>query len=106
MTVFGSIEEILDFAIAGESASYQLYKELAKRAENEQMRKVLAEFAQEELDHRAKLEELREKKRPVIPAGKVAELKLADYVSEAAPDAEMRDSHKIGTMCVCFAGDF
>jgi rubrerythrin len=53
------------------------------------MRKVLAEFAQEELDHRAKLEELREKKRPVIPAGKVAELKIADYVSEAAPDSEM-----------------
>jgi rubrerythrin len=88
MTAFGSIEEILDFAIAGESTSYQLYRELAKRAENEQMQKVLAEFAQEELGHRAKLEELREKKRPVIPAERISELKIADYVSEAAPDSE------------------
>jgi rubrerythrin len=89
MTVFGSIEEILDFAIGGETASYQLYKDMAARVESEQMQKVLTGFAREELDHRAKLEELKDKKTPVVPAEKSVDLKIADYVADVAPGSDM-----------------
>jgi predicted AlkP superfamily phosphohydrolase/phosphomutase len=89
MMVFGSIEEILDFAIAGEIASYELYKDMAKQAADEEMKKVLAGFTQEEIGHRAKLEELKEKKTNVIPGEKVVELKIADYVADVVPHPGM-----------------
>ena len=51
-----SIDEILEFAITREIEAYQLYMYIAKRAENYQIRKVCEDFAQEELEHKAKLE--------------------------------------------------
>jgi rubrerythrin len=48
--------EILEFAIRREQESYNFYMALASKVEAEQIRQVLEELAQEELDHKAKLE--------------------------------------------------
>lgn len=57
MKNFGSVDEILDFAIGREIEAFQLYIELAGKVEKPQMRKVLKAFAIEEQEHKAKLEE-------------------------------------------------
>ena len=51
-----SIDEILEFAIAREVEANQLYKYLAKRMKNPEMCKVCEDFAEEELEHKSKLE--------------------------------------------------
>lgn len=83
-----SINEVLDFAIAGEVKSQELYMEMAAKAENPWMRKTLERLAQEEQQHRAKLEK--------VKAGKIAlgreqvdDLGIADTLEEIKPDASM-----------------
>ena len=52
MEEFGSIEEILDFAIEGETEASRFYTDLAGQMENPVMRKVFESFAKEELGHK------------------------------------------------------
>jgi rubrerythrin len=47
--------EIFEFAIFREIAAYNLYMALTKIVSNPQMRKVLKDFAKEELQHKEKL---------------------------------------------------
>jgi len=49
-------DEILEFAIAREIEANRFYMALAKRVESPEMRKVLEDFAKEELEHKALLE--------------------------------------------------
>jgi len=56
MAKFVPIDDILEFAVAREAESHQLYKVLADRAQNPAMRELILEFAAEELEHKAKLE--------------------------------------------------
>jgi len=48
--------EIFEFAIFREIAAYNFYMALTKVVSNPEMRKVLKEFAKEELQHKEKLE--------------------------------------------------
>ena len=58
-----SVNRILDFAIAREMEANKLYTDLAVRIDNPAMRKVLEDFAEEELEHKKKLE--------AVKAGKI-----------------------------------
>ncbi|MBC8472553.1 MAG: ferritin family protein [Planctomycetes bacterium] len=88
MDEFNSIEEILDFAIAGEAEASQFYMDLAGQMENPAMREVFESFAKEELGHKAKLEGV--KKGNIQPkAGEVADLKIADYMVDIQPSPNM-----------------
>lgn len=51
-----SDQEILEFAISREVEAYHFYKALAERVESLRMRKVFEELAEEELEHKEKLE--------------------------------------------------
>jgi len=51
-----SDEEILQFAIAREIEAYNFYLALAERVESPQIEKLFQDLAQEELEHKAKLE--------------------------------------------------
>jgi len=51
-----SYEEILEFAIDREIDANQFYLALAERVDSTEMRKVFEDLAQEELEHKAKLE--------------------------------------------------
>lgn len=56
MTDFVPNEEILELAIAREEIANRLFLELAARAKNPEIRKVFEELAEEELEHKARLE--------------------------------------------------
>jgi rubrerythrin len=88
MTRFGSVDEILDFAIGREIEANRFYTELAERMDSPAMCEVLEEFAIEELGHRMKLEtvkagglELKEER--------VQSLEIADYVVEEEIRSDM-----------------
>jgi rubrerythrin len=51
-----SYEEILEFAISKEVEAYHFYMALAGRVDTEKMRTVFEDLAEEELEHKAKLE--------------------------------------------------
>ncbi|HUV63173.1 MAG TPA: ferritin family protein [Sedimentisphaerales bacterium] len=56
MSEVNSNEEILEFAIAREVEACYFYLALAGRVDNPRMRKVFEELAEEELEHKRKLE--------------------------------------------------
>jgi len=94
MKAFGSVDEILDFAIGKEEEAAQLYTSLASRSKKSWMRQVFEEFANEELGHKAKLLAIKEGKRLMPAAEKVMDLKIADYVMdvEASPALDYQDA--------------
>ena len=56
MSKVNSNQEILEFAIAKEAEAHHFYLALAGRVDNRGMGKVLEELAEEELEHKRKLE--------------------------------------------------
>jgi rubrerythrin len=88
MGEFGSIDEVLEFAVDREIEANQLYEDLAARAENPTMRKVFEDFAKEELGHKAKLEAMKISIVMVQPE-KVSDLKIADYIVDVEASEEM-----------------
>ena len=88
MDKFDSFEAILDFAIERESQAHEFYMELAGQVERAALRKTLEGFAKEELGHKAKLEAV--KKGQNFPsAGRVADLKMSDYLTDVEPSSDM-----------------
>lgn len=87
-----TVDEILDFAIAGEKAATQFYLELAAKMDNDAMKKVFEDFAAEEKNHKAILEGVKQGK--AFESGEVADLKIVDYVvdSDPRPDMEYQDA--------------
>ena len=73
-----SIEEILEFAISREVEAYHFYLALARRVNAQQLRKVFEDLAQEELEHKAKLE------LEIIKTGKT----VTEELPPPRPDSE------------------
>ena len=92
MKNFGSVDEILDFAIGREIEAFQLYIELSGKVEKPQMRKVLKAFAIEEQEHKAKLEEAKAE-GIVISDEEVGSLGIAEDIEggEFRPDMSYAD---------------
>ena len=89
MNNFGSMDEVLDFAIKGEEEAHRFYMGLAQNAEQASIRKVFEDFAQEELGHKKKLIGI---KTGTIgkPKGKmVADLRIGDYLVDIEPHPGM-----------------
>ncbi len=87
---FGSVNEILDFAIAREVEASEFYAALAAKTDAPAMKQAFADFAKEEQGHRARLEAV---KRGEYSFGAGAQelmgLGLADYLVEETPRAGM-----------------
>jgi rubrerythrin len=94
MKQFGSVDEILDFAIGKEEEAAQLYTNLGRQTQKSWMRQVFEEFANEELGHKQKLLAIKQGKRLLPAAEKVMDLKIADYVMDvkAGPDLDYQDA--------------
>ena len=92
MESFNSVDEFLDFAIGREIEAFKLYTELAGRVEKPEMRKVLEDFAEEELEHKMKLKAVKAGEL-VLKKEEVGSLGIADYVvgGEARPDMSYTD---------------
>jgi rubrerythrin len=89
MKTFGSVDELLDFAIGKEEEAAELYTRLGRQTEKSWMRQVFEEFAQEEKGHKAKLQAVKEGKHLLPAAGKVMDLKIADYVMDVEPSSDL-----------------
>ncbi len=87
---FGSVNDVLDFAIAREIEASEFYTGLAAKADVPAMKQVFADFAKEEQGHRARLEAV---KRGEYSFGAGAKqlmgLGLADYLVAEKPTAQM-----------------
>jgi len=89
MNNFGSVDEVLDFAIKGEEEAHGFYMDLAQNAERGAMRKVFEDFAREELGHKKKLQGI---KTGTLERGEgktVTDLKIGDYLVDIEPHPGM-----------------
>ena len=83
MTV-SAADRILDFAILNEEQAAGFYKRLAQRVKKEQVKQVFLDFAQEELSHKAKLEEIKSGKQLLLGDEKVTNLGIAEQIDDEA----------------------
>ncbi|MDP1621961.1 MAG: ferritin family protein [Bacteroidales bacterium] len=89
MKEFTSINDILDFAIGEEQAAVDFYLQLAAKSNNQQTKKVFEEYAEEEMRHKANLLSVRESGSFKLPDEKVRDLKIAEYLVDVKPSANM-----------------
>lgn len=89
MAEFTNTNDILDFAIQNEQNAVEFYNELAKTARTEDMRSTFAQFAQEEMGHKARLLKIKDEGIFNLPNSKVADLKIADYIVRSEIKGEM-----------------
>jgi len=89
MKEFASINDILDFAIIQEQEAVEFYTNLASRMKIEAMRIVFNEFAQEEMKHKAKIIDIKEKGIYLVSSEKISDLKISDYLVKADLGREM-----------------
>ena len=88
MKKISTMNDVLDFAIAGESKAVELYTKMAATVDNPWMRKTLEGFAQEELQHHKKLKAVRAGISVLKHEG-VSDLGLEDKLDDTEPTAEM-----------------
>lgn len=89
MQEFGSVNDVLDFAIGKEEEAFQLYFSLSQKMPNEDMRRVFKEFAAEEQHHKARLLEVKSGKQLLDAAERISDLKIGDYLIDVAPSEDM-----------------
>ena len=84
MQNFKSVNQILEFAIKDEQRASNLYADLAKRSQNDAMRRTFMQFSLEELGHKKRLERIKTGEKIVISDAKVQDLKIGDYLVEVS----------------------
>ena len=89
MKKWSSVDQVLDFAISEEEGAAAFYTQLAEGMENPVTRKIFVEFAKEEQKHKEKLLAVKGGKKFESPAGGVLDLKVAEYVVDVEPSADM-----------------
>ncbi len=92
MKTFNSVDEILDFAMKSEQEAVDFYSSLAEKMQNEEMKAVFLQFAQEEVGHKARLQKIKDENIFDMEVEKVNDLKISDYVVTAKPSEDMEYS--------------
>jgi rubrerythrin len=85
MPQFKNVDDVLNFAIAGEMEARDFYISLAKKADRPWMAEVFKEFAAEEEKHRMKLVQVKQGGDLTPLTERILDLKIADYLSDVAP---------------------
>jgi rubrerythrin len=88
MRKLSSMSDVLDFAISGESKSAELYTKMAATAEIPWMRKILEDFAQQELQHHEKLKAVRVGRNALV-CEKIGGLGIAEKLDDVEPRPDM-----------------
>ena len=88
MKQFGSVDEVLDFAISREIEAHTFYTELTEVVEKADLRQVLGGFAADELDHKVKLEALKAGRTRIRPE-EIGSLGIANSVEAIEPRPNM-----------------
>jgi rubrerythrin len=89
MNNLGSVDEILDFAMEREQEASDFYVEMAQKVKGDSMRRTFLTFSREELGHKAKLQAIKDNKALMGGERKVLDLKLADYLVDVQPAADL-----------------
>ena len=89
MQQWKSVDEVLDFAIGQEQQAFQFYTDLSARMDRPWMSEIFKSFAQEELGHKRKLEDIKTGKKLLPSQSKVLDLKIGDYLVDVEPTREM-----------------
>jgi rubrerythrin len=89
MTVFESVDALLDFAIEKEEEANKFYLDLAAKMEREHMKKVFEGFAAEEAKHKEKLTQVKSGKQLMPVESKITDLKIGDYLVDVEPTTDM-----------------
>lgn len=89
MSKFGSVDEVLDFAISREEEATAFYLQMAQRMDKPWMKKAFEDFADQELGHKDKLMAVKQGQTLAPAAGKITDLKIADYVVAAPVSPNM-----------------
>jgi len=88
METFESADALLDFAIAREEEAVEFYTDLAEKAQGA-ARKAFEDFAREEMGHKQKLLAVKAGRQLTPVEGKIADLKIADYVVDEEPAGQL-----------------
>ena len=89
---FGSVQEILEFAIQKEAEAHDFYLQWSGRMEKASMKKKLQDFANEEFKHKEKLTAIKTNKmqmQALSPEKEVIDLKIGDYLVDVDPSADL-----------------
>ena len=89
MNEWKSVDDLLDFAIQNEEEAAAFYRELASRAGGSAMKQAFEDYAKEEDGHKSKLLKLKASGTLGKAAGTVLDLKVADYLADVEPTADM-----------------
>ena len=89
MKQFDSVDDILDFAIGLEQDAVDFYKELALNAISQDMGKVFEQFAREEIGHKARLKEVKEKGLFEMEPAALSDMQISDYLVTVKPSPDM-----------------
>ena len=99
MEGLNTIGEVLEFAIAREVDASEFYMELAGRMQNPLIRALFENLAEEELEHKARLElELMKEGMVARTEGRIARVEAGDYFMEGEirGDMELKDALLMG----------
>ena len=88
MKKISSMADVLDFAIAGESKSAELYMKMAAMVENPWMQKTLEGLVEQELGHRKKLKAVKTG-WSALAREDAGDLDIAETLDEVQPHADM-----------------
>ena len=89
MPRFKTADDVLDFAIARERESYQLYVDLAPIAKRSEVRRLIARLATDELQHSAHLHAIKAGKVAFALDEQVGRLDIEENLEERAPNPGM-----------------
>lgn len=89
MNQFDSVDDILDFAIGLEQDAVDFYKELATNAVSQDMAQVFEQFAREEIGHKARLKEVKEKGLYEMEPAALYDMHISDYLVSVRPSPQM-----------------
>ena len=81
---FGSIDEIIEFAINGEKEAVAFYTSLAEEADRASLKETFERFAKEEESHVSLLTDMSANKEKIdsYEFKEVTDLKISDYMAE------------------------
>jgi len=89
MKTFNSVNELLDFAIGEEEKAAQFYTDLASKTNRSGTQDLFHQFSREEMGHKARLLEIKNGKQFDHAAGKILDLKLAEYLVDVPASPQL-----------------
>lgn len=90
MEKFKTIDDVLNFAMKAEQEAVDFYNQLASTMQNKEMQQTFLAFAQEEVNHKARLQKIKEERLFELSTEKVQDLQISDYVVNVKPSPDMK----------------